>query len=73
MPALTCHEALQLTARFAVTAERMKTADSSFCGRAAMFEAASRVTFLRAHLIAEKEEAAPFFGEISRRAIFFVA
>lgn len=73
MPALTSHEALQLTANFAITAERMKTADIHFCDRAAMFEAASRVTFLRAHVIAKKEEAAPRLGETSRRAIFAVA
>jgi hypothetical protein len=73
MPALTSHEALKLTASFAITAERMKTADIHFCSRAAMFEAASRVTFLKAHLIAQKEEAAPMFGEVSRRAVFAVA
>jgi hypothetical protein len=73
MPALTSHEALLLTASFARTAERMKTADLPCCGRAAMFEAASRVSFLKAHLIAKREESAPLFGEISRRAIFSVA
>lgn len=73
MPALTSYEALQLTAHFAITAERMKTADSDCCGRAAMFEAASRVSFLKAHLIAQKEESAAVFGEMSRRAVFTVA
>ena len=73
MPGLTSHEALQLTASFAVTAERMKTADIHFCERAAMFEAASRVTFLKAHVIAKKEEAAPRLGETRRRAVFGVA
>ena len=72
MPALTSHEALQLTASFALSAERMKTADISFCGRAAMFEAASRVTFLKAHVIAQQEEAAPPLGETRRRAVFAV-
>jgi hypothetical protein len=72
MPALTSHEALQLTANFAVTAERMKTADLNCCSRAAMFEAASRVTFLRAHMIAKKEESTPLLGETSRRAVFAV-
>lgn len=73
MPVLTFHEALQLTANFAITAERIKTADSDCCGRAAMFETASRVSFLKAHLIAKKEESAPMFGDASRRAIFAVA
>ena len=73
MPALTSHEALQLTASFAITAERMKTADTHCCGRAAMFEAASRVTFLRAHVIAKKEEMAPRFGETCHRAVFAIA
>lgn len=73
MPALTSHEALQLTADFAITAERMKTADIDGCGRAVMFETASRVSFLKAHLIAKKEESAPVFGETSRRAVFAVA
>jgi hypothetical protein len=73
MPVLTSHEALQLTASFAITAERMKTSDINFCSRAAMLEAASRVTFLKAHLIAKKEESAPRLGEISRRAVFAAA
>lgn len=73
MRALTSYEALLLTARFALTAERMKTAELPCCGRAAMFEAASRVSFLKAHLIARKEETAPLLGEISRRAVFAVA
>lgn len=72
MPALTSHEALQLTVSFAITAERMKTADKSFCGRAAICEAASRVTFLKAHAIAKKEETAPQFGETRRRAVFVI-
>jgi hypothetical protein len=72
MPALTFHEALLLTARFALTAERMKTAELSCCGRVAMLEAASRVSFLKAHLIARKEESAPLLGEICRRAVFAV-
>ena len=72
MPALTSQEALLLTARYALTAERMKAADNQCCDRAAMFEAASRVSFLKAHLIAKKEESAPLFGEISRRAVFAI-
>ena len=73
MPALTSHEALQLTASFAITAERMKTANVHFCGRAAMFETASRVTFLKAHVIAKKEEMAPRLSETRRRAVFAIA
>jgi len=73
MPVLTSHEALQLTASFALTAKRMKTADINFCSRAAMLEAASRVTFLKAHLIAKKEERTPRLGETSRRAVFSIA
>lgn len=72
MPALTSYEALQLTASFAITAERMKTADINFYGRAAMFEAASRITFLKAHVIAKEEETTPLLGEIARRAVFAV-
>jgi hypothetical protein len=50
----------------------MKTADINFYGRAAVFEAASRITFLKAHVIAKEEETTPLLGEIARRAVFAV-
>jgi hypothetical protein len=67
---LTSQEALRLTANFAVTADRMRTADESFEIRASICETASRVAFLRAHLIARREEIFPAFGGTLRRASF---
>jgi hypothetical protein len=67
---LTSQEALRLTANFAVTADRMRTADESFEIRASICETASRVAFLRAHLIARREEIFPAFGGSFRRASF---
>jgi hypothetical protein len=67
---LTSQEALRLTANFAFTADRLRTADDSFEVRASICETASRVAFLRAHTIAKREEILPRFGETFRRASF---
>lgn len=69
---LTSHEALRLTANFAFTADRMREADRAFAIRANICETASRVAFLRAHMIARREEIVPGFGECLRRAAFAV-
>ena len=73
MSQLTFHQALELTANFAFTAERMRAADSDFQTRASLCETASRIAFLRAHILAKDEEARPSFGMIVRRAAFAVA
>jgi hypothetical protein len=70
---LTSQEALRLTATFAFTADRMRAADDAFVIRARICETASRVAFLRAHLIARREEILPALGETFRRAVFAVA
>lgn len=70
---LTSQEALRLTATFAITADRMRGADHSLEIRAQICETASRVAFLRAHVIAKREEILPTFGETFRRAVFAVA
>lgn len=70
---LTSHEALQLTARFAFAAERIRAAESICLTRASLCETASRISFLRAHMIAKNEELRPAFGELLRRAAFAVA
>jgi hypothetical protein len=69
---LSSHEALQLTATFAVTAERMR-ADVEAQTLAGLYERASRVAFLKAHLIARKEEVRPIFGQNFRRAGYAAA
>ncbi len=73
MPQLTSHEALRLTAHFAFTADRMRSVDQSLERRANICETASRVAFLRAHVIAKREQIFPTFGESHRRAVFSVA
>lgn len=73
MSQLTFHQALDLTATFAFTAERMREADRDLHSRASICERASRVAFLRAHVIAKSEEVCPAFGELFRRAAFAVA
>jgi hypothetical protein len=70
---LTSQEALELTAAFAFTADRMRSAQGSFEIRASICETASRVAFLRAHLIAGREELFPVLGGTFRRAAFVVA
>jgi hypothetical protein len=69
---LTSQEALQLTANFACTADRMREADRAFAIRANICETASRVALLRAHLIAREEEILPGFGECVQRRVFAV-
>jgi hypothetical protein len=69
---LSSHQALELTASFAFTAERMR-ADSESQARANLYERASRIAFLRAHRIAQDEEARPAFGQMFRRAVFALA
>ena len=73
LPQLTSQEALRLTATFAFTADRIRVADHSFEIRAQICDTASRVAFLRAHLIAKREEILPALGETFRRAVFAVA
>jgi hypothetical protein len=67
MSCLSSHEALQLTATFASAADRMR-ADA--CPRASLYEIASRIAFLRAHVIARNEEGRPVFGQSFRGAAF---
>jgi hypothetical protein len=72
MSSLSSHQALELTASFAFTAERMR-AGSDSQARASLYERASRIAFLRAYRIARDEEACPAFGQIVRRAVFALA
>ncbi len=67
---LTSHEALQLTATFAFTAEYLRSQNAQADLRARICETASRVAFLRAHILAKHEELRPALGQPSRRAIF---
>ena len=69
MSCLSSHEALELTAFFAFTAERMR-ADADSHTRASLYDRASRVAFLRAHIIARDEQIRPMFGQSVRRAVF---
>lgn len=70
---LTSHEALLLTASFAFTADRMRAADQTHHLRVSICDTASRVAFLRAHLIAKQEQMFPVSGETFYRASFAVA
>ena len=70
---ITCQEALHLTATFAFTADRMRAGDGTSEIRAMICERASRVAFLRAHLIAQREEMVPVLGDPLCRAIFAIA
>ena len=75
---LTSHQALQLAADFAFTADYMRTAESDDFrsdsqSMAKLYETASRAVFLRAHVIAKREETHPALGESFRRAAFAVA
>jgi len=70
---LTSQEALRLTAAFASTADQMRAGDDAVEIRAQICETASRVAFLRAHLIAKREEILPALGETFQRAVFAVA
>lgn len=73
MSRLTSQEALHLTATFAFTADRMRGGDGACEIRARICESASRVAFLRAHLIAQREEVAPLLGDGLRHPIFAIA
>ncbi len=70
---LTSQEALEMTASFAFTADRMRAADEAFEIRANICETASRVAFLRAHRIAKMEQILPAVGQTFRRAMFAAA
>jgi hypothetical protein len=71
---LTSQQALQLAADFSHAADQMRAADAGdIQAKASLYETASRVAFLRAHLIARDEETRPMFGESFRRAAFAVA
>jgi hypothetical protein len=72
MSCMSSHEALQLTASFLATAERMRSHSDS-CRRASLYEIASRIAFLRAHMIARNEEVRPVFGQSFRPAAFATA
>jgi len=64
---LSSHEALNLTASFAVIAERMRICDNHSQARAALCDVASRVAFLRAHALAKQEEMYPAIEQCLRR------
>ncbi len=70
MLSLTPHEALQLTATFAFTAEYLRSSDTQAHFRARICETASRVAFLKAHILTRHEDAQPVFGQMSPRALF---
>lgn len=72
MSAMSSHEALQLTASFAFTAERLRTSPDAQT-RANIYERASRIAFLRAHVLSRHEEVSPIFGQTFRRALFAIA
>lgn len=73
MSSLTSYEALELTASFAFAAERMRAADADFQARASLYETASRIAFLKAHMIAKSEEIRPVIGQPCYRAVFAIA
>jgi len=74
MAYLSSHQALQLAADFALTAEYAREAHApGFSTSASLFETASRAAFLKAHLIARDEETRPIFGESFRRAAYAIA
>ena len=66
---LTSQEALELAARFACTADQMRAAGEVSEVRRKICETASRIAFLRAHLIARREELVPAPGAALPRAI----
>jgi len=73
MSQLTSYQALELTAHFALIADRMRASHPDFHRRACVCEQASRIAFLRAQVLAKNEETRPVFGNIFRRAAFAVA
>lgn len=70
---LNFHEALRLTASFALLADQMRAGDDTCQVRTSICETASRVAFLRAHRISASENAIPVFGETFRRSDFAMA
>ena len=66
---LTSQEALQLAAAFACTADRMRAAGEASEVRRNICETASRIAFIRARLIASREEPFPRLGDALPRAI----
>lgn len=74
MPLLSSTQALKLAADFAQVAEQMRAADGSdLQPLIALYEKASRVAFLRAHVISRDEETRPHFGQSMHRAVFSIA
>ena len=74
MPLLNSTQALKLAADFAHVAEQMRAADGSDMQRLiGLYDKASRVAFLRAHVISRDEEARPRFGQSLHRAVFAIA
>ena len=74
MSRLTSQQALQLATDFSHAADQMRAADAGDVqAKASLYETASRVAFLRAHLIARDEETRPMFGQSFRHAAFAVA
>jgi hypothetical protein len=70
MAQLTSREALQLAADFARKAEYMRADDAAdFQTQADLYETASRIAFLRAHMIARAEEVRPAVGKTSHRSV----
>ena len=67
---LTSQEAFQLAAAYARTADRMRAAHGASEIRLQICETASRIAFLRAHRIAEREELFPSLGDTFERVIF---
>lgn len=73
MSCLTSCQALELTANFAFTAAHMRAAGAEFQEQARLYETASRIAFMKAHMIAKNEEIRPVIGQASYRAVFAVA
>ena len=74
MAHLSSQQAMKLAADFAITADVMRADDdSNFERLACLYEKASRVAFLRAHVLSKNEEVCPRFGEGFSRAVFAVA
>jgi hypothetical protein len=70
MAQLTSREALQLAADFALKAECMRSDDATdFQTKVELYETASRVALLRAHMVANEEEVRPVVGKSLRRAV----
>jgi len=67
------HEALELTASFSFTADRLRAEEGELQLRARICETASRVAFLKASILARDEEVRPTFGQLFRKGVFAVA